>query len=127
MLRHKLSVSDRGLGDKGKLKMFSIGQTLVGSTNLAIGVAKQMDRVDNVDRVDRAVAEEENQNLVKPKDEDGEKCYKKKGEGIALAPALVSSGKLAKDVVEEASRFVRIKPLRLTIVVQVEGDKECSI
>ena len=83
-----------------KYKSFSIGHSLVGSTNLAIGVAKQQDRVD------RMVAEE-NHNLVEEGERAEEKCYKK-GESIALAPALICSGKLARDVVDEASRFAEI-------------------
>jgi len=86
-----------------KYKSFSIGHSLVGSTNLAIGVAKQQDRVDRM-------VSEENHNLVE--EEEGEraeeKCYKK-GESIALAPALICSGKLARDVVDEASRLKATK------------------
>ena len=91
-----------------KLKPFSIGHTLVGSTSLAIGVAKQQDSVDL-----RMVAEE-NHNLVldhQKEEEEGvgeEKSCKNEESyiSIALAPALISSGKLATDVVDEASRFV---------------------
>ena len=72
---------------------FSIGHTLVGSTNVAINVAKQQGTVD-------LMVVEENENLVKLKEQ--EKCDMK----VALAPALISSGKLATDVVDEASRFV---------------------
>ena len=75
-------------------KKFSIGHTLVGSTNVAINVAKQQGTVD-------LMVVEENENLVKLKEQ--EKCDDKKE---ALAPALISSGKLATDVVDEASRFV---------------------
>ena len=90
-----------------KLKPFSIGHTLVGSTSLAIGVAKQQESVDL-----RMVAEE-NHNLVEHQKEGeegvGEEKSCKNEESyisIALAPALISSGKLATDVVDEASRFV---------------------
>ena len=85
-----------------KYKSFSIGHSLVGSTNLAIGVAKQQNRVDRM-------VSEENHNLVEEEEGEraGEKCYKK-GESIALAPALICSGKLARDVVDEASRFAEI-------------------
>ena len=87
-----------------KYKPFSISHSLVGSTNLAIGVAKQQDRVD----MDEMVAEE-NHNIVKEEEEERteEKCYKN-GEIIALAPALICSGKLARDVVDEATRFAEI-------------------
>ena len=90
-----------------KLQPFSIGHTLVGSTSMAIGVAKQQDSVDL-----RMVAEE-NHNLVEHQREEeegvGEEKSCKNEESyisIALAPALISSGKLATDVVDEASRFV---------------------
>ena len=89
-----------------KLQPFSIGHTLVGSTSLAIGVAKQQESVDI------SMVAEENHNLVlDQKEEEGvgeEKCCKNEESyiSIALAPALISSGKLATDVVDEASRFV---------------------
>ena len=90
-----------------KSKPFSIGHTLVGSTSLAIVVAKQQDNVDKI-------VAEENHNLVSQKEEEvvgEEKCCKnEESYSIALAPALINSGKLARDVVDEASRFVEIWP-----------------
>ena len=85
-----------------KSKPFSIGHTLVGSTSLAIGVAKQQERVDGM------VAEENDNLNVNQKEGVGEvECYKQEeSRSIALASALISSGKLARDVVDEASRFV---------------------
>ena len=85
-----------------KSKPFSIGHTLVGSTSLAIGVAKQQERVDGM------VAEENDNLNVNQKEGVGEvKCYKQEeSRSIALASALINSGKLARDVVDEASRFV---------------------
>jgi len=89
-----------------KPKPFSIGHTLVGSTSLAIGVAKQQDSVD-------MMVAEENHNLVNQKEEEvvgEEKCCKnEESYSIALAPALISSGKLARDVVDEASRLKATK------------------
>ena len=90
-----------------KSKPFSIGHTLVGSTSLAIVVAKQQDNVDKM-------VVEENHNLVSQKEEEvvGEEksCKNEESYSIALAPALINSGKLARDVVDEASRFVEIWP-----------------
>ena len=81
-----------------KSKPFSIGHTLVGSTSLAIGVAKQQERVDGM------VAEENDNLNVNQKEGVGQE----ESRSIALASALISSGKLARDVVDEASRFVEI-------------------
>ena len=87
-----------------KQKTFSLGQTLVGSTSFAIGVAGQkQERLDLPET-------EENDNLVTQTRQLGGETGNKNTESgncsHVLAPALVNTGKLAKDVVDEASRSV---------------------
>ena len=86
-----------------KQKTFSLGQTLVGSTSFALGVAGQkQERLDLPET-------EENDNLVQTQTrqlggETGNKNTESGNCSHVLAPALFNTGKLAKDVVDEASR-----------------------
>ena len=114
-----------------KQKTFSLGQTLVGSTSFTLGVVGQkQERLDLPET-------EENDNLVAQTRQLGGETGNKNTESgncsHVLAPALVNTGKLAKDVVDEASRSETTNPLRPPIFnqpvtpSQVEGDQEGGV
>ena len=87
-----------------KQKTFSLGQTLVGSTSFALGVTGQKQ-----ERLDLPETEENDKLVTQTRQLGGETGNKNTERGNCchvLAPALVNTGKLAKDVVDEASRSV---------------------
>ena len=114
-----------------KQKTFSLGQTLVGSTSFAIGVAGQKQ-----ERLDLPETEENDNLVTQTRQLGGEPGNKNTESGNCshvLAPALVNTGKLAKDVVDEASRSVTTNPLcppacsQPATPSQVEGDQEGGV